>query len=188
MGLFDKKKKGDDFDGPVEEISLTAQLPPQAAKAAQPPAPAAAPQTAAGSTKPAAAAAREPDEANYGINRAIELMRLLPADNIELVVKVVKTTLESTNVKVATIIDDATRKQSDIEGRIGVLKKEIAELEAEIATRKGEIAALEADHAETTTVKERLILAEKLSGARAAEAKPAKAETAVESGWVEVKK
>ena len=104
---------------------------------------------------------------NYGIEKAIELMRLLPADNIELVVQVVKKTLESLQIQVPSIIKDASRKQQDIEGRIDVLKKEIAELESEISTRKTEIGALEADHKETTTVKERLILAEKLTETRA---------------------
>ena len=100
---------------------------------------------------------------DYGINRAIELMRLLPKDNVELVVQVVKKTLESTNIRIAEIIDDGSRKQKRIEGRIEVLRGEIGELEAEIKTRKDEIAALETDHEETTSVKERLILAEKIS-------------------------
>jgi len=151
MGLFDKKvkKPGDDFDSPVEQVSL-AQAPP-----------------AAPMSRPAEARAAAPmdvDHPDYGINKAIELMRMLPSENVELVVRVVKTTLESTNIKVAAIIKDATRKQGELEGRVGVLKKEISELEAEIATRKKEIAALETDHRETTMVKDRLQLAEKLAG------------------------
>src|SRR5262249_11821129 len=156
MGLFDKKvkKPGDDFDSPVEQVSL-AQAPP-----------------AAPMSRPAEARAAAPmdvDHPDYGINKAIELMRMLPSENVELVVRVVKTTLESTNIKVAAIIKDATRKQGELEGRVGVLKKEISELEAEIATRKKEIAALETDHRETTMVKDRLQLAEKLAGATVAE-------------------
>ena len=80
-------------------------------------------------------------------------MRALPPDNVELVVQVVKRTLESTNVKVKRIIDDASRKQKDIEGRISFLKQEIGEFEKEISTRKEEIGGLEADHEETTMVK-----------------------------------
>jgi len=154
MGLFDKKvkKPGDDFDSPVEQVSL-AQAPP----AAPTPRPAA----AAESRAPAPMDVDHPD---YGINKAIELMRMLPSENIELVVRVVKTTLESTNIKVAGIIKDATRKQGELEGRVSVLKKEISELESEIATRKKEISALETDHRETTMVKDRLQLAEKLAG------------------------
>jgi len=150
MGLFDKKLKRDDFDSPVEEISLSKPMAPVAA-----------------------APAREPErDVNYGINKAIELMRLLPTDNIELVVKVVKTTLESTQIRVATIVEDASRKQKDIQGRIAARRKEIAELEAEIATRRQEIDALETDHAETTSVKERLILAERLAGGEAKASPP----------------
>src|SRR5262249_24630614 len=151
MGLFDKKvkKPGDDFDSPVEQVSL-AQAPP-AAPMSRP----------AEARKPAPMDVDHPD---YGINKAIELMRMLPSENVELVVRVVKTTLESTNIKVAGIIKDASRKQGELEGRVSVLKKEISELEAEIATRKKEIATLEADHRETSMVKERLQLAEKLAG------------------------
>ena len=192
MGLFDKKKKGDDdYDSPVEQVNLSARAAPapaapQPARAplpgmppagASPPPPSPAPQAnplasapAAPAPAPPPARARmpepEPDVPNYGIDKAIELMRLLPADNVELVVQVVKKTLESLQIQVPSIIKDASRKQSDIEGRIDVLKKEIFELEAEISTRKTEINALETDHRETTSVKERLILAEKLTEER----------------------
>ncbi len=154
MGLFDKRKKGDDdFDSPVENIDLSA---PAAAHTSEP------------SLRQAEAEPEPPREVEfeapaYGIDDAISLMRALPADNIELVVQVVKRTLESTNVKTGTIIEDASRKQADIEGRIDVLKKDIAEYEQEIATRRDEITKLEADHKETSIVKERLQLAEKLS-------------------------
>src|SRR5215475_4594546 len=141
MGLFDKKvkKPGDDFDSPVEQVSL-AQAPPVAPT----------PRPAAEARNPAPMDVDHPD---YGINKAIELMRMLPSENVELVVRVVKTTLESTNIKVAGIIKDATRKQGELEARVTVLKKEIAELETEIAGRRKEISALETDHKETSTVK-----------------------------------
>ena len=154
MGLFDKKmKKPTDLDDEVQS---------------QPPQPQAAPAVrAAGSAAPLDAG--HPD---YGINKAIELMRMLPNDNIELVVRVVKTTLESTNIKVATIIKDAARKQAGIESRVDVLKKEIVGLESQIATRRGEIGTLEADHKETSMVKDRLVLAEKLTGSGNAAERP----------------
>jgi translation initiation factor IF-2 len=198
MGLFDKKKKGgDDYDSPVEQVNLGspqraatppppaparapgpgAAVPPAASLAREPAAPASA---AAPAPAPAPVAARpapapiEPDSPDYGIEKAIELMRLLPADNVQLVVQVVKKTLESLGVQVSTIIRDASRKQSDIEGRIDVYKKEIVELESEISTRKSEITRLEADHTETSSVKERLVLAEKLTESeKAAATKPA---------------
>lgn len=173
MGLFDKKdkkkkSKQDDFDSPIEQIDLSAPDPAPAPVAA---APRPEPKTIEAEPPPKAAAPKrrepepEPDDfdaPSYGINKAIELMRTLPTDNIELVVTVIKHTLESTRIKIGEIIEDATHKQDDIQGRIKILKTEIAEFEAEIATRKEEIGGLEADFAETTQVKEHLQLAEKL--------------------------
>ncbi len=148
MGLFDrdKKKNSDGFDSPVETIDLNAP-PPE-------------PEPAAGAAE--ALEDEGPSAADYGIEQAIELMRTLPQENVELVVQVVKHTLESTQIKIARIIDDASQKQQDIEGRIKVLRDEIAEFEKEIAARKSEIETLEADYEETSTVKDRLVLAEKL--------------------------
>jgi uncharacterized small protein (DUF1192 family) len=102
------------------------------------------------------------DGDDYGIERAIELMRTLPSENVELVVQVVKFSLESVGIKLPAIIEDAIRRQKDIQGRIGVLKGEIADLEQEIKQRKEEIDRLEADHKETTMVRDRLELAENL--------------------------
>ena len=99
---------------------------------------------------------------HYGIEQAIQLMRLLPVDqNPALVVAVIKGTLESLKVKVSDIIADASRKQKDLEDRVSNLKRAIADFEKEIDTRKEEIARLEADHKETTAVRGRLELAEK---------------------------
>jgi chromosome segregation ATPase len=169
MGLFDKrdKTKGrrDDFDSPVESVDLNGALDEPAGAEASAPAPrtavAAAPAAAPGRTR--APSESEADAAGFGIDKAIQLMRTLPTDNIELVVQVVKLTLESTRIKISTIIDDASRRQEDIQGRIKVLKEEIAEFEKEIAQRREEIGGLEADFAETSTVKDRLQLAEKLT-------------------------
>lgn len=187
MGLFDKRdkrKKGgisDDFDSPVEQIDLSDDEPAPAASAASA-APASdgapeSPRTIEAEPPPARTPARrEPDfdAPDYGIQKAIELMRTLPQENIELVVTVIKHTLESTRINIRDIIEDATRKQEDIQGRIKVLKTEIADFEQEIATRKEEIGTLEADFTETSTVKERLELAEKIDKKdTAAPAKPA---------------
>lgn len=163
MGLFDKKKKSDDFDSPVEEINLAARSGP----VAKPAAPAPATTNPAGTVREIDA---EPPP-DFGINKAIELMRQLPGDNAELVVTVVKTTLEALHIKIPTIIADAERKLRTIEGRVDSLKKEIGEYEREIAQRKSQISALEADHAETSTVKERLGLAEKLGAKQASAVK-----------------
>jgi hypothetical protein len=99
---------------------------------------------------------------HYGIDQAIQLMRALPVDqNPELVVAVIKTTLESLKVKVSDIIVDAEKKTKDLEERTANLRRAIADFEKEIETRKEEIARLEADHKETTSVRARLELAQK---------------------------
>lgn len=184
MGLFDKKKKSkDDFDSPVEQIDLSApstasgSLPKDdddyeevvastapaasAAKAASQPLKAQPAATAAPAA--AAAPAKKVATTGYGIDDAISLMRTLPSDNVELVVQVVKHTLESAHIDIATIIDDATGKVDRIESRVTVLRSAIADLEREIQTRRDEIDKLEADRRETTRVKERLLLAQKLT-------------------------
>lgn len=174
MGIFDrapKKEKqpaapanssdGDFNDSPVETVSLSGGGTARAGGA---------------STQPAAAPAAPPapveeERPSYGIENAIQLMRALPVDqNVELVVQVIKTTLESLRVKVSDIIEDAARKQQNIESRISSLKTAIAEFEKEIAQRKEEIARLETDHSETTAVKARLELAEKAQKSAAAPA------------------
>src|SRR5262245_9134872 len=121
MGFFgrreDKLQAPDDSDfsdSPVETVPLTARATP-------PPAP----------------KVVEEERPNYGIDQAIELMRALPGDqNVELVVQVIKTTLESLRVRVSDIIDDASKKQKRLEDRVAVLRAEIAELEKEIQQRK----------------------------------------------------
>jgi hypothetical protein len=168
MKLFGGKKgddkqaqAGDDeagyYDSPQETVSLTSA--PVAPK----------PATASASTAAANGRASGPQAAiddeprpHYGIDQAIMLMRALPVDqNVELVVQVIKTTLESLKVKVADIIVDADRKTRDLDERMANLRRAIADFEKEIETRKQEIARLEADHSETSSVRARLELAEK---------------------------
>lgn len=168
MGLFDNNKKkrgGDDFDSPVEQIDLsstgTTESPQDSSAASS-----SAAEPKAVAPEPRAAAR----SADYGIDDAIALMRTLPADNVELVVRVVKHTLESTNIEIKSIIADASQKQERIESRAKVLKSEIADLEQEIETRRKEIDELEADNKETTQVKERLLLAQKLDSGESAPA------------------
>jgi hypothetical protein len=102
-------------------------------------------QAPASLTRVSGAPARGPA---VGIDHAIMLMRQLPTDkNVDLVVRVLKTTLESLNVRVVDIVADAARRQQEIEGRVSQLKSEIATLEQEIAKRTDEIDRLEAVHA-----------------------------------------
>lgn len=95
----------------------------------------------------------------YGIQDAIDLMRKLPADNKEIVVSVVKQTLESTHISVEDIIADATDKESRLLNKNAQLETEIKQLQQQIADRKSQIASLLEDHKETVSVRERLELA-----------------------------
>jgi len=92
--------------------------------------------------------------ARVGIDHAIQLIRSLPTEkNVDLVVKVLKTTLESLGIRVADIVLDAAQRQKDLQSRVGQLTSEIEHLEKEIEQRKEEIARLEAAYAETTKVR-----------------------------------
>lgn len=141
-------EESDYFDSPSENVSLNHSPPAPARLGVQ----------------KAAAPADEELRPSYGIQNAIELMRALPVDplNVELVVAVIKTTLESLKVRVSDIIEDAGRKQKDLESRAANLKQAIVEFEKEIQQRKDEISKIEIDHTETTDVKTKLELAEKL--------------------------
>lgn len=130
---------------------------PRAADATPPPPPTIVP-------KPSAVPQAKAAPTAYGIEKAIHLMRSLPqTQNIELVVMVIKTTLESLKVNVADIIEDAIVKERELEARVAILKDEIGVLQKQVELRVDEIVRLEAAHAETTSVKERLQLAEKTS-------------------------
>jgi hypothetical protein len=114
--------------------------------------------TEVGGAPPAAKAAGAP---RYGIAEAIQLMRGLPVEqNSELVVRVVRATLASLDVRLPDIIEDASRKQRATQDRIADFHAKIAELEKQLESHRADIAALEADLKETTEVKERLQLAE----------------------------
>jgi septal ring factor EnvC (AmiA/AmiB activator) len=116
------------------------------------------PATTTATTTTTTAAGRK----DYGIAEAIQLLRGLPVDqNVELVVRVVRATLASLNVRLADIIEDASKKQKNTQDRIAAEHGKVAELEKQLADHRKEIAALEADLKETTTVKERLQMAER---------------------------
>jgi hypothetical protein len=118
----------------------------------------------AGGPVSAPAAAIKTGSPKYGIAEAIQLMRTLPADqNGELVVRVVRATLASLDVRLPDIIEDATRKQKTVRDKIADFHAKNAELEKQLAAHRKEIATLEADLKETTDVKDRLQLAESAS-------------------------
>jgi hypothetical protein len=111
--------------------------------------------------------------ARYGIDDAIKLMRTLPVDeNVELVVRVIKHTLASLNVQVTDIVTDAISRQESLRTSINDYGKAIQEFEREIDARRQEIMRLEQEYAETTSVRERLELAEAASTGTPPRTKP----------------
>ena len=95
----------------------------------------------------------------YGIKNTIELMRRLPTDNNEVVVSVVKQTLESMNIGVEDIIKDASTKEARIRQQHKSLEQEVKSLELKIAQRNQQMSDLTEDLKETIDVRERLQLA-----------------------------
>jgi hypothetical protein len=105
---------------------------------------------------------------SYGIAEAIQLMRTLPVEqNGELVVRVVRATLASLNVHVPEIIEDANRKQKATQEKIAAEHAQIVDLEKQLEVHRKEIATLEAELKETTTVRDRLQLAERAASTAA---------------------
>jgi hypothetical protein len=110
--------------------------------------------------------AKSTGSAGYGIDQAIALMRALPVDqNVELVVQVMRHTLESLNVRLAGIIDGAVAKEVSLQERMEKLDGEIESLAEQIDVRRQEIGRLTIELKETSKVKERLLLAQKLEHA-----------------------
>jgi predicted nucleic acid-binding Zn-ribbon protein len=113
-----------------------------------------------GTQPPSKPGSEAPPPKRYGIDRAIALMRSLPTEqNPELVAMVITSTLESLELSVTDIIEDARSRQADLETRIGTIKAKNSALEKEIELGVDEIVKLEASLAETMAVKERLELA-----------------------------
>ncbi len=157
MGLFDRKR-----EEPAPEPRATPAPAPTAAATPVQAQPKAKVITAAPAPQPAA-----PPNSSFGIEKAMELMRKLPADNVPLVVQVVLTTLESANVDVASIVSEARGKRTRIAARIDGMESEIADFEEEISARREQISLLQADEAETKLVQERLEMAIKGPGSGA---------------------
>jgi len=93
---------------------------------------------------------------NYGIEEAVGLMRKLPDVDTDVVITVVRKTLESANVRVNEIISDAEKKEGNINKRTNTLTSEIEELQKKITLRNKEISILTKDLQETTKVKKLL--------------------------------
>jgi hypothetical protein len=167
MGFFDKKRRPED----EEEGVVTGEILPPIARTTPPPPPPAELQEMV-SQEPTAPPAivmgakmtppPAPVELEFGIDDAVLLVRQLPTRNTDLVMQVVKKTLESVHVDVSRIIDGATKKEQVIEDRIGTLRKNIETLESQITAAKKEIGTLETEQKEISSVKERLLLAQKI--------------------------
>ena len=100
----------------------------------------------------------------YVIDDAIKLMRTLPVEeNENLVVRVMKTTLESLKVRIGDIVDDAMKRQDVLGKKVTDYKAQIQSFEREIEARRHEIHRLEEELGEVTRVKERLLAADQLS-------------------------
>ncbi len=113
----------------------------------------------------------------YGIEEVIGLMRELPQENRELVVTVVKKTLESTQIDLDEIIDGAEQKEARLRDKTQTLQSEIKNLQEEIEKRNREIALLQKDLKETSSVKEKLELAQQLHPPKQAQPNAAPAAT-----------
>lgn len=100
----------------------------------------------------------------YSIEDAINLMKSLPKENNEVVVTVVKKTLESIQIRVPDIVADANQKETRIRNQHKTLEGEIKDLQGQIAQRNQQISDLLKDLKETTDVRERLQLAMELDG------------------------
>ena len=112
-----------------------------------------------------------PAQKQFGIERAVELMRSLPTDqHPELVAMVIARTLTAVDVKVSDIIENASARQRDLEVKIGALRATCTALDTEIELRVDEIVKLEAFLAEATSVVERLELIHDTSSQPAATA------------------
>ena len=90
---------------------------------------------------------------HYSIDHAVELMRELPDHGSDVVVTVVAKTLQSANINVNKIIDDAKDKEASLEAQIRKLNEEIEMLQTQIADKKEQISVSNATLEETRKVR-----------------------------------
>ena len=84
---------------------------------------------------PVATASVSKSSGHYGIGDVIRLLRTLPVDqHAELVVRVIRTTLESVNVHVSDLVEDASKQQQKLGDRITTLQAQIQDLSKQIDT------------------------------------------------------
>jgi hypothetical protein len=98
-------------------------------------------------------------QTGWGVENLTKLMRELPNGNVELVVRVLKKTLEAVRISVPGLIQDAARRETELEEKMAGHRRAIAALEDEISSKRRAIEDLELHYREVMMVKERLNLA-----------------------------
>ena len=107
-----------------------------------------------------------PADRNFGIHDVIRLMRSLPVDeHPELVVLVMKSTLESMHVSVEDIIEDSRQHESLLEAQACEVQDSIDELKRKLDAQQAQLAEVQGEMAEIRTAKERLLLTDGYSTA-----------------------
>jgi hypothetical protein len=93
----------------------------------------------------------------YSVDTAIRLFENLPDfGNSNVIVEVVKRTLESANISIVEIMSDADEKEKDITDKITKLKSEVEKLIKEIGGRKEEVTKLQNELRRVRNVKDKL--------------------------------
>jgi chromosome segregation ATPase len=95
----------------------------------------------------------------FNIQRAIELMRALQVgegDRADLVASVVRATLESADVDVEGLIEEASERQRGLQHEIDELTGEVAALEQSLEARRVRLRGRERDRDETASVQRKL--------------------------------
>jgi hypothetical protein len=105
-------------------------------------------------------------QGGYGIADLIRLLKVIPTDHHpQLVVQVIKTTLESVGVMSSAVIEDAFVQENGIRDAIEMLESQIVVLRQEIQARQEQIVQLDVALRETIGAKNLLVDAETPSGA-----------------------
>ncbi len=86
----------------------------------------------------------------YGVGDLIRLLKSIPIDHHpELVVQVIKTTLESVGVQSSAVIEDALAQENGMRDAIEMLESQIVVLSQEVEARQHQIAQLQVEMRET---------------------------------------
>jgi hypothetical protein len=113
-----------------------------------------------------ASPARVTGDGAYGIGDVIRLLKSIPIDHHpQLVVQVMKTTLESVGVDSSAVIEDALARENGIREALGALEGQILVLRQEIEARQNQIAELHAALGEMADARNLLANAEAPSNA-----------------------